>query len=940
VIPLVWWNQTRSRVERIRSARVEAQIRRVFSSLILLILLTCLFQPLTGVNAEPVIPPNVTALYNQLTPEERIGQLFLVTFTGAEVAPDSQIYDLIANRHIGGVVLSAANDNFTAAPNTVPDAHRLIGELQKIEWDTISNMITDPFTGQEKHQSYIPLFIGITQEGNGYPTDELLQGLTPLPSEMAIGATWNSELAAQVGSTLGRELSSLGVNLYLGPSLDVLESPNSQAGGDLGSRVFGGDPYWVGQMGSAYISGLHTGSENRLLVVAKHFPGRGGTDRLPEEEVATVRKSLEQLKQIELAPFFSVTGNALSAEAVVDALLISHIRYQGFQGNIRATTRPVSFDAQALSDILSLQQFASWHTDGGLIVSDDLGSRAVRQFYATGGQSFSARVVARDAFLAGNDLLYLGQITSSDMPDNYASILQILDFFSQKYREDTAFAERVDAAAIRIVTRKFNLYGNLSYSRVIVPAEKLDEIGNSEQVTFDIARRAATLISPDPQEFTTLLPAPPQSHEQLVFITDAGPAKQCSQCPEQPVFAVDALQQAILRLYGPQGGNQTSSSQLTSYSFETLQVLLDGLDTSFLESDLGRAEWVVISLTDNRRGQQKLISRFLTERQDLLRNKQVVLFSFGAPYYFDATDLSKLTAYFGLYSKQLPFVDVAARLLFQELTPTGASPVSISGVGYDLISALTPDPNRIIPLSLDFVTDTAPTDSSTPEPTPIPLFKIGDTIALRTGVIYDHNGNPVPDGTVVRFAMILTGEGGGILQQVDTVTTGGIGRASFGLDKPGLLEIRVTSEPAVISEVLQLDVSSTGSVAITVVVPVLSETVVPTPTSVGEQTEKGDEFVTLDGYPRFSAWLIVMLMLAGAAALGYWSGMRLYGPHAGIRWALGIILGGLSAYTYLALGLLGAATWTASNGFNGIIVLSLIGLLIGWAFGWWWSRRI
>ena len=207
-------------------------------------------------------------------------------------------------------------------------------------------------------------------------------------------------------------------------------------------------------------------------------------------------------------------------------------------------------------------------------------------------------------------------------------------------------------------------------------------------------------------------------------------------------------------------------------------------------------------------------------------------------------------------------------------------------------------------------------------------------------MIYDHNGNPVPDGTVVRFAMILTGEGGGILQQIDTVTTGGIGRASFGLDKPGLLEIRVTSEPAVISDVMQLDVSSTGSVAITVVVPVLSETVVPTPTPVGEPAEKGDEFVTLDGYPRFSAWFIIMLMLAGAATLGYWSGMRLYGPHAGIRWALGIILGGLSVYTYLALGLLGAATWTASNGFNGIIILSLIGILIGWAFGWWWSRRI
>jgi beta-N-acetylhexosaminidase len=940
VISLDWSNRARVRAGRVRSAQVEAQIRRVFSSLILVILLSGLLQPQTRVNAEPTIPPNVTALYGQLTPEERIGQLFLVTFTGSEATPDSQIYDLIANHHIGGVILSAANDNFAAAPNTVSDLHRLIDALQKIEWDATSNLIANPVTGEEKHQGYAPLFIGVTQEGNGYPTDELLQGLTPLPSEMAIGATWNPELAAQVGSTLGRELSLLGVNLYLGPSLDVLESPNPQAGGDLGTRVFGGDPYWVGQMGSAYISGLHTGSENRLLIVAKHFPGSGGTDRLPEEEVATVRKSLEQLKQIELAPFFAVTGNASSVEATVDALLVSHIRYQGFQGNIRATTRPVSFDAQALSDILNLQQFAGWHTDGGLIVSDDLGSRAVHQFYAPGGQSFSARVVARDAFLAGNDILYMGQIISSDATDNYTSILQILDFFSQKYQEDPAFAERVDAAAIRILTRKFNLYGNFSYSRVITPAEKLNEIGISEQVTFDVARRAATLISPDPKEFTTLLPSPPQSHEQLTFITDAALAKQCSQCPEQPVFPVDALQQAILRLYGPQGGNQTSSFQLTSHSFEDLQALLDGLDASFLESDLGRAEWVVISLTDNGRGQQKLISRFLTERQDLLRNKQVVLFSFGAPYYFDATDLSKLTAYFGLYSKQMPFVDVAARLLYQELTPIGASPVSISGVRYDLISALTPDPNRIIPLSLDFAVDTATNTSSTSEPTPIPLFKIGDTIALRTGVIFDHNGNPVPDGTVVRFAMVLTGEGGGILQQIDTVTTGGMGRASFGLDKPGLLEIRVTSEPAVISEVLQLDVSSTGSVAITVVVPVLSETESPTPIPVGEQTENGDGFVTLDGYPRISAWFVIMLICAGAATLGYWSGMRLYGPHTGIRWALGIVLGGVSAYTYLALGLLGATTWMVSNGFNGILALSIIGMLIGWALGWWWARRI
>ena len=115
------------------------------------------------------------------------------------------------------------------------------------------------------------------------------------------------------------------------------------------------------------------------MVVAKHFPGRGSSDRVPEEEIATVRKSLEQLQQINLKPFFAVTNSTEPTE-LVDGLLVSHIRYQGFQGNIRATTRPVSFDPTALSDVLALPEFTSWRENGGLMVSDALGSQAVRDF--------------------------------------------------------------------------------------------------------------------------------------------------------------------------------------------------------------------------------------------------------------------------------------------------------------------------------------------------------------------------------------------------------------------------------------------------------------------------------------------------------------------------------------------------------------------------------
>lgn len=882
-------------------------------------------------------PPGVQLVLNSMSPEERVGQLFLVTFTGTDTGTDSRIYDLIVRRHVGGVVLLASNDNFTAAPDTLSQSHALVEALQTMAWESSVNPVPDPETGQLKKPAYIPLFVGIKQEGDGYPTDQILSGLTPLPSEMAVGATWNPELAARVGEVRGRELAALGFNLYLGPSLDVLESPSSK-GGDLGTRVFGGDPFWVGEMGRAYISGLHQGSGDRLFVAAKHFPGVGGSDRLPEEEVSTVRKSLEQLKQIELAPFFAVTGNAPSSSAAADGLVVSHIRYQGFQGNIRATTRPVSFDPQALGQILALPQFASWREAGGLILSDDLGTRSVREFYAQGGGQLSARVAARDAFLAGNDVLYLGNIITGDAADPYAAALRVLDFFTQKYREDPAFAQRVDASAARILAAKFGMYGNFVLSNVLVPVQGLDEIGISTDLVFDVAHGSATLVSPDLPDLGAVLPNPPEAGDRLVFITDTASVKQCSSCTERPSLAVDALQQAVLALYGPQSGELTSGFRLASYTFQNLASLLDNLDPPYIQEDLSRAGWVVISISDASQGQPALIRRFLTEQSALLRQKHVIVFSFGAPYYFDTTDISKFTAYFSLYSKQPQFVDVAARLLFQELAPPGASPVSIPGIGYDLISVMTPAPNQIIPLFLDLGPAEAATDISiTPEATPIPLYKIGDTIALRSGVIKDHNGHAVPDGTVVQFSMMLTGEGGGILKQVDAVTVGGVARASFGLDKPGLLEIQAVSEPAVLSQVLQLDVSQSGPVAVTVVVPELTQSNLVTPEPPEEPLEPG--YILTAGYPRFPAWVIAMLFIALCVGLGYFAGLRLENRRSALRWALGIVIGGLVAYNYLAFGIFGISNWLASSGLGGLLVFVFAGELLGFAGGWAWSRR-
>jgi len=868
-----------------------------------------------------------------------------VTFSGTDTGPESQIYDLIVNHHIGGVVLSAANNNFVAEPDTVTGAYQLTNSLQNIEWSATSQNLS----GQSPRSVYVPLFVGISQEGNGSPQDQILSGLTPLPDAMAIGATWNTDLSKQVGAVLGSELSALGFNLFLGPSLDVVESPDPAASSDLGTRVFGGNPFWVGEMGRAYITGLHEGSNNRMVVVAKHFPGRGNSDRLPDEEVATVRKSLEQLKQIELPPFFAVT-NSVDPAGLVDGLLVSHIRYQGFQGNIRATTRPVSFDASALPLILALPKFTTWRTNGGLIVSDALGSNAVREFYSQQGtQNFSPRLVARDAFSAGNDLLYLGNITADTAAsDTYSATLEIADFFAQEYRNDVVFAQHVDIAVLRILAQKLRMYNSFNISNVHTADIASANLGNSQQVMFDVARNAATLVSPDPQELSTLLPSAPGQGDRIVFLTDTSTYQQCSTCPPQNAFAVDALQKDVVRLFGQSGSAQILVNRLNSFSFTELGSMLNGettdtnataAATTGLEDALSRATWVVISLADANGNQLSLLRRLFTERPSLLRNKNVILFSFTAPYYLDATDISKLTAYYVLYSKQPAFVDVAARLLFQQVSLQGASPVSIPAVGYDLITETSPDATQVISLALDKKETSGSEDlTATAEPTQIPAYRIGDTIAVRAGPILDHNNHIVPDGTVARFTMSTRVDSGGILRQVEATTESGIARATFVIDKPGSVEISVASEPALVSEVLQFEASNEGGVVVTVVVPAVSTTpepVLPTPTVVVIE----NDLISLEGYPRVGMWLLTLLALFGSAGLTFWAASKIISTRWGLRWALCIFFGGLLGYNYLALDFPGAASWVAQDaGAIGVLILTFGGEVLGGIAAWVWMR--
>jgi beta-N-acetylhexosaminidase len=890
-------------------------------------------------------------MIGKMTPEERVGQLFLVAFSDPTANKNSQIYDLIMRYHIGGVVLKSENDNFIAAPDTVSAAYQLIAQLQEAELQaSLPQPRSTPEAGTPTPlpepipvpANYIPLFIGISQDGDGYPNDQILDGLTPLPDLMALGATWDPSLAEKVGFVAGQELSSIGFNLYFGPSLDVLDSPETMLLNGLNANVFGGDPYWVGAMGSAYTTGLHVGSNGRMAIIADHFPGRGSADRPTGEEMATVHKSLDQLKKIELAPFFAVTGNAQNMESTVDGLLVSHVRYQGFQGNIRSTTKPFSFDPQAVSLVLSLPALSVWHEAGGLMVSDDLGSQTVRIFYDPGEQSFQARNVVLDAFLAGNDMLNMGNIVSSDAEDNYETVIQTIDFFTQKYRVDPAFAKRVDDAVLRILTMKYRLYGDFDSGAVTPPVTELTQLGKSEATTFEVARQAATLLSPDKLDLETFLPSPPGVNDHIIFLTDTRAGKQCRTCNEEPMLAVTALQDAVLRLYGSQAGGQVIAGRQVSYSLDSLSGILEGgLGNQELEDSLRQSNWVIIDMLDAEPGQPQttLLRQFLSERQDLLRDKRIIVFAFNAPYFLDATDISKVTAYYCLFSKSAPFVEVAARLLFREISPIGTLPISVTGIGYDLLSAIKPDPTQVIDLSLELPPVPPPAASTqTPvEPTSTPSFRVGDTFSVRTGTIVDHNGHPVPDGTGVQFKIAVNGADG-VVQQIDSVTTQGMARASFSIDRPGLLEINATSDPAISSVVIQLTVTSEGS-SVTVVTPTPIPEFTPTPTAIVPTPTIIVTYSPLDqGHPGFTSWLATVVLLGVYGFLAYWLGKRLAGTGWGVRSAICVVLGGLAVYTYLVIRLPGATAYLNKDGWSGLMGMVLMGGTAGFGAAYTWFR--
>jgi beta-N-acetylhexosaminidase len=943
--------------------------------LLALILVVTILLPLAtpGAGRAQEKDDRVAQLMAAMPSAAKVGQLFLVTFPGAEVTDGALIAELIRDYHVGGVVLLPENGNIVNEGETPEQIATLVGQLQQTAW-AATRPTTDTLSSPGP---FIPLFVAISQEGNGMPFTSITNGTTPLPSQMALGATWNPAHAETVGQIVGQEMHAMGVNMLLGPSLDVLETPLPESAGDLGVRSFGGEPFWVSKMGQAYIHGVHQGADGHVAVVAKHFPGLGASDRSLNEEVSTVQRTLEKLRQVDLAPFFA-TAQSEDPEARPDGVLISHIRFRGLEGDRFATTRPISVDNQWLQRLLEQPELVDWREAGGVTISDGLGVRALRRFYDPNEASFNNRRIAREAFLAGNDLLILSQFAlGNDWEEQGANIKSTITFFQERYEADPSFQKLVDDAVARILRLKLSIFGDtLALSSAQPSVTQVgSQVGIHQEALAAISRGAVTLLSPPSPD---LIPAPPTPADNIVIFTDSRSGQPCATCASVPYIDPLTLQTTILRLYGPSATGQITPWRVSSFTFAQLEEYMSAPipgsapvpgeeeqvetpEPNPIGPALGNADWIIFAMLSPANGlsQPSVVRRFLAEYADTLRSPNLIVLAYDAPYYLDATEINKLSAYYVAYSRVDPFIEMSIRAMFGEFAPTGKPPVNVAGINYNLVTQTSPDPNQTI--LLNHTISKPEQIGLTPEPTaeitptleateegspPEPIPEIGDVLRLQTGIIVDHNGHPVPDGTPVQLIFTYPQEA---LESSVTVTTrDGVAETALTLDRAGQLDISVQTDPVPRTVALQVTVQMGEGVVLTET-PEATSTPTPIPPTEPPPTPPATPLPTLEpdngsrtstGGSGFGSLILALFGALVVSGAGYYIlRFRNEPVEQALRIALWGVIGGLGMYVAYAIRLPGADWLRQQSGVWAAGWAALFGSIVPLAVAWFIRRR-
>ena len=903
--------------------------------ILVLLLLLLLVSPISAqeTTPDPAGEDPILQIMDQMPPQLKVGQLVLVSFPSTNVQPISEIATLIREFGVGGVLLRPQNGNFGSTQLAPADFVSMTNRLQSYALDAVLQ-----FSDDELAPPYIPLFVSVEANAEGVPVTAFVEHTSPLPTSLALGATWERSFAETTGTVLGQELAAIGVNLLLGPDLDVLYTPRPGDAADLGTNSLGGDPFWVGELGQAYITGLRRGSADRLLIAPRHMPGLGSADRVLEEEVPTVQKNLEQLKQIDLAPFFAVaTTLPGESEMTADAFLVTHIRYRGFQGNIRTTTRPISLDAQRLQSVTDLEEISPWRAGGGVLIADNLALRSIRRFYDPHGLTLNTRLITQDALNAGNDLIILDKFDVNGTWDtHFENIRDTLDYWVSLYDSDATFKTLVDTSVYRTLSMKARIYPNFDLEAVQLDTADLDTVSEAalteiSDVSTQVALQALTRISPLSED---LLPASPQTNEPIVIFTQEHYLQLNADMDPFPLLPVYALQRALVQFYGPEGTGVVQPNLIQAFTFDDLMAVLRPASatvnaasttmthtvsiTATVVQALAEARWIVFATTGLNAldSSSQALKTFLAE-QIVSPDARIVVFSFGPPYELDSTEISKLDLYYALYSPGQAFVEVAARALFHEVGAPGASPVDIPALDYYLPLQTMPDPGQLITLNL--------VNASGEPLTSTDGIMLGDVVNLRTGRIVDQNGHPVPDRTPVEFVLSYPQDGTERTLLVETQA--GIAETQVILDRVGLLVISVRSEPALLSVRLELTMREEGVEDVVPVEPTLTPTSTPTLTPTPTLTSTPTPTPTFTPQPEQAHRLpdpLQLPVLRRGHLLGWGIGAVLLTFGVGLSWSRGRGMGVVVAIRIAVWGIIGTLL--------GYISIMLIGY--GWLPGW------
>lgn len=296
----------------------------------------------------------VDSVFNSLTPDQRLGQFFMVAaYSNREKAHADRIERLVRNQGIGGVMFLQGGPKRQA-------------------------ILTNRFQAAAK----VPLLIATDAE---WGLDMRLDSTMHYAKEMTLGAMDDDHLVYQMGRDLGRKLRALGVHINFAPVVDVNSNPGNPV---IGNRSFGEDQNRVAALSVEYVKGLQ---DQKVIAVAKHFPGHGDTDTDSHKALPVINTDLARLEKVDLVPFQK------SFEAGALGVMVAHLYIPLFDTtNAKTTTLSKALVTGLLQEKMGFK---------GLIFTDALNMRSVSKLYKDG--ELDALALA-----AGNDIL----LFSEDVP--------------------------------------------------------------------------------------------------------------------------------------------------------------------------------------------------------------------------------------------------------------------------------------------------------------------------------------------------------------------------------------------------------------------------------------------------------------------------------------------------------------------------------------------